>query len=135
MTADSEPPLRVLVVAPDLEQAEGLRARLAGSPAAGWAVEAATIDECTPLLATAHADAVLLDLRTAGASGLEAVARLTGAFPALAVVVLTAAAGEEHGVASLRHGAQDYLADDAADPRLLARALRLAVERKPIGER
>jgi diguanylate cyclase (GGDEF)-like protein/PAS domain S-box-containing protein len=134
MTGDPRERLQVLVVAPDPAAAEALRQQLQESPAGAWTLDTATLDECGRRLAAAHADAVLLDLRRSGQSGLEALSRLTGAFPALPVVVLTAGADEESGVASLRCGAQDYVADDGSDARLLARALRHAVERKPLSD-
>lgn len=129
-----EPPqrLRVLVVAGGSAAADTLRASLARLTGPQWAVESATSEECTSRLARERADAVLLDLRAAGPSELDALSRLTGAFPTLPVVVI--ADDETSGVAALRCGAQDYLAEDAEDGRLLSRALRHAVERKPISD-
>jgi diguanylate cyclase (GGDEF)-like protein/PAS domain S-box-containing protein len=133
MTGEPMQRLRVLVVAAGPVEAESLRATLAQAAGPHWAVEAATPDACIRWLSASQSDAVLLDLR-AQAPDLDALSRLTGAFPALPVVVLTAAGDETTGTAALRCGAQDYLAEDAADGRLLARALRHAVERKPIND-
>jgi len=131
---NSEPSrhLRVLVVAAGPAEAGGLRATLAKASGPLWTVDVATPEDCVRRLAADQSDAVLLDLRRAGAPDLDALSRLTGAFPALPVVVL--AADEAGGALALRCGAQDYLAEDAADGRLLARALRHAVERKPISD-
>ena len=124
--------LRVLVVAPGPGKSDVLRDALARFPGAQWTFEAALPDDCIRRLATTHAHAALLDLREAGGPGLDSLSRLTRAFPALPVVVLVD--DETSGVAALRLGAQDYLAEDAEDSRLLSRALRHAVERKPISD-
>jgi diguanylate cyclase (GGDEF)-like protein/PAS domain S-box-containing protein len=122
--------LRILVVAPGPAEADALRAGLARFSGPLWTAEAATPDETIRRLTAATADGVLLDLRRAAGPDLDALSRLTGAFPALPVVVLVP--DETSGVAALRLGAQDYLAEDAEDGRLLVRALRHAIERKPI---
>src|SRR5262245_59927743 len=114
MTGDPPDRLRVLVVASDRDRADALRATLAGS-SAGWDLDVATPDDCARL-AGERADAVLMDLRGAGAPGLDALSRTTEAFPVLPVVVLTRGAEEEMGAAALRRGAQEHVADDAADP-------------------
>jgi diguanylate cyclase (GGDEF)-like protein/PAS domain S-box-containing protein len=130
MIGEPAPRLLVLVVAPGTAEAQVLREALAPYSGPTWLVEAATPDDSIRRLATTHADAALLDLRAPGRPDLDALGRLTGAFPALPVVVLVR--DEASGVAALRLGAQDYLAEDAEDGRLLSRALRHAVERKRI---
>ncbi len=130
MIGDPAPRLLVLVIAPGPAEAELLREALAPHSGPTWLVEAATPADSIRRLATTHADAALLDLRASGRPDLDALSRLTSAFPALPVVVLVR--DEPSGVAALRLGAQDYLAEDAGDGRLLSRALRHAVERKRI---
>jgi PAS domain S-box-containing protein len=125
--------LRVLVVAAEAGPAEAVREALAPSVPA-WTVDVAPLDQCSRRLAGTPADALLLDLRRAGPPDLDALSRLTAAFPVLPVVVLTAAGDEASGMAALRCGAQGYLAGDAADGPMLVRSLRHAVERKPLSD-
>lgn len=79
-------------------------------------------------------DAVLLDLTLPDASNLDAVRRMTQAWPALPIIVLTGLADAEAAISSLQHGVQDYLSKDRIDSDALARSLRYAIERKRITE-
>lgn len=75
---------------------------------------------------------VLLDLSLPDAQGLEAVLKMTAAWPDLPVVVLTGLDDRETAIASLQHGAQDYLSKDRIDGNILLRSLQYAIERKRI---
>src|ERR687892_122579 len=86
----------------------------------------AVSDAC---LTAAAADCVLLDVGVPDADGTVGVKRLTEEAPDTAIVVLTAAANEDLGVASLSAGAQDYLVKSRLDEQLLARSVRYAIER------
>src|SRR5918996_152036 len=86
----------------------------------------AVSDAC---LTAAAADCVLLDVGVPDADGTVGVKRLTEEAPDTAIVVLTAAANEDLGVASLSAGAQDYLVKSRLDELLLARSVRYAIER------
>ncbi|MBC8356071.1 MAG: response regulator [Planctomycetes bacterium] len=77
-------------------------------------------------------DVVLLDLSLPDAHGLEAVLRMTQAWPDLAVVVLTGLDDKQTALAALKHGAQDYLSKEWLDGALLIRSLQYAIERKRI---
>ncbi len=82
--------------------------------------------------ARAHArlqvDCVLLDLALPDASGLETIAAILGEFDA-PVVVLTGLLDRHLGVEAVAAGAEDYLAKDEVDGRLIERSIRYAVER------
>jgi serine phosphatase RsbU (regulator of sigma subunit) len=83
-------------------------------------------DACREAVAS---DCVLLDIGLPDADGTMGVKRLTEEAPHTAIVVLTAAASEELGAASLSAGAQDYLVKGHVDEQLLARSVRYAIER------
>ncbi|MBT2230898.1 PP2C family protein-serine/threonine phosphatase [Nonomuraea sp. NEAU-A123] len=73
---------------------------------------------------------VLVDLSLPDATGLEALEQVLAAAPHAAVLVLTGLRDAHVGVAAVKAGAQDYLVKQDVDARLLARAIRYAMERK-----
>lgn len=77
-----------------------------------------------------HIDATLLDLSLPDSSGLETVQRVRIVCPDMPIVVLTGIDDEKTGIEAVRMGAQDYLVKGQADGRLIARAVRYAIERK-----
>ena len=77
-----------------------------------------------------HSDAVLLDLTLPDSSGLETITRFRDACPDVPIVVLTGIDDEKTGIKAVRMGVQDYLVKGQADGRLVARAVRYAIERK-----
>jgi serine phosphatase RsbU (regulator of sigma subunit) len=77
-----------------------------------------------------EADCVLLDMGLPDAEGIAGVERLVAEARDTAVVVLTGAASEFHGVPAVAAGAQDYLVKGRVDDQLLARSIRYAVERQ-----
>lgn len=74
-------------------------------------------------------DAVLLDLRLPGHSGLESLLAFRHDHPAVPVVVLAGDNDETLGVEALREGAADYVCTDELSGPTTARTLRFAVER------
>ncbi|MEV4837481.1 SpoIIE family protein phosphatase [Nonomuraea sp. NPDC049486] len=73
---------------------------------------------------------VLVDLSLPDATGLEALEHVLDLAPHAAVLVLTGLRDVHVGVAAVQAGAQDYLVKQDVDARLLARAIRYAMERK-----
>ncbi|MGI5273587.1 PP2C family protein-serine/threonine phosphatase [Nonomuraea sp. CA-218870] len=73
---------------------------------------------------------VLVDLSLPDASGLEALKEVLELASDAAVLVLTGLRDVHVGVAAVQAGAQDYLVKQDIDARLLARAIRYAMERK-----
>lgn len=71
----------------------------------------------------------VLDLGLPDYQGLDALRALRERAPELPVVVLTGHADEHEGIQALSAGAQDYLVKGAVDGRILARAIRYAIER------
>ena len=75
-------------------------------------------------------DATLLDMTLPDSVGPSACEKLRLASPELPVLVLTGIDDEAIALESLNRGAQDFLVKGHMDPRLLARAIRYAIERK-----
>jgi signal transduction histidine kinase len=77
-----------------------------------------------------HIDATLLDLTLPDSTGLDTVVRIQKTCPEMPIVVLTGVEDEEIAIHAVRMGVQDYLVKGQADGRLIARAIRYAIERK-----
>jgi PAS domain S-box-containing protein len=75
-------------------------------------------------------DVLLLDLGLPDSQGLVTFHKLQSAHPGTAIVVLTGLQNDELAVRSVQCGAQDYLVKGQVEPRLLAKVLRYAFERK-----
>jgi signal transduction histidine kinase len=81
-------------------------------------------------LRAAAPDALLLDLSLPDSHGLDSIKKILSETPQLPIIVLTGLDDEDNAVRSLQKGAVDYLVKGTFDSRLLARAIRYAVERK-----
>lgn len=80
-------------------------------------------------------DVMLLDLSVPDAQGLDTVAAVQAAAPAMPIVVLSGDKDDALALQAVQSGAQDYLVKGQGDGRILARALRYAIERKRSEER
>ena len=78
------------------------------------------------------ADCALVDLSLPDSHGLETVRKLLTSLPRLPVVVVSGNSDQEHALAAVHEGAQDYLVKGRIEPDLLARTIRYAIERKLI---
>ncbi len=83
-----------------------------------------------PLLRGGEVDCVVLDLGLPGLSGFEALDRIAGIAPNLAIVVFTGWGARHVGVEAVARGAQDYLVKGEAQGLTIARSVRFAIERK-----
>lgn len=70
--------------------------------------EGATASDALKIAQQCVPDVILLDLRIAG-GGIEAAARLAGAYPNIRVIVLTASEDEQHMASAFRAGARGYI--------------------------
>ncbi|NQU26061.1 MAG: response regulator [Candidatus Nealsonbacteria bacterium] len=86
------------------------------------------LDAALEALSTRPFNVVLLSLQISRTDGLKALARLRAAAD-VPIVVLTDYDDDGLALAAIRRGAQDYVAKDRLDGRLLRRTLRHAVER------
>jgi diguanylate cyclase (GGDEF)-like protein/PAS domain S-box-containing protein len=79
-------------------------------------------------------DLILLDLHLPDGAGFPLFEQIHTKAPNLPVILLTNLDDEELALRTVRGGAQDYLLKTEIDSKLLARAIRYAVERKQIEE-
>ncbi|MCL6558719.1 MAG: response regulator transcription factor, partial [Firmicutes bacterium] len=98
---------------------EGLKAALQKDPGFQIAGEAACGRELLQLLKATTADVVLLDDRLPGESGIDLCARLTGQYPALKVIILTAYGEQRDSVVkAAMAGARGFLLKNVPLPEL-----------------
>ena len=74
---------------------------------------------------------VIMDLKMPGLSGLEATRRLTGAYPAARVVVLSVSASDDDVIDAVLAGASGYVLKDSSPGELIA-AVRAAAAGEPL---
>ena len=124
-------PIRLLLVEDNLPDALLLKHALAEAGAASFHVthvqQMADAERC---LAGDDFDAILLDLSLPDSRGVDTVKRANAVAPRLPIVVMTGLDDEAAALEAVRTGAQDFLIKGNVDGRLLARAIRYAMERK-----
>ena len=84
-------------------------------------LEASSGEDALSILSRSHPDAVLLDIRMKGISGLEALERIRALHPGLPVLMVSGHGTIETAVAALRLGAQDFLEKPLERDVVLAR--------------
>jgi DNA-binding NarL/FixJ family response regulator len=110
--------IRVLLADDHTLVRAGIRSLLQNLPDIEVVAEANNGREALALLETCHPDVVLMDIAMPGLNGLEAVARITGDFPYIRVIILSMYANEEYVLRALRAGAAGYLLKDAGPVEL-----------------
>ncbi|WP_158369831.1 response regulator [Cellulosimicrobium cellulans] len=123
--------IRVLLVDDEDLVRIGLRMVLGADAAVEVVGEAADGQEALRLVASAHPDVVLMDIRMPRLDGLEALRRLRPAHPDVAVVVLTTFDTDDMVVTALREGATGFLLKNTPPADLLA-AVHAAAEGRPM---
>jgi PAS domain S-box-containing protein len=130
---DGDHPIRVLVVEDRRSDAVLVSAMLGGDARSLFVCErATTLAEARGRLAEASFDCVLLDMNLPDSHGLATLHGLQGLASVPAVIVLTGCDDSAIAEAAVAAGAQDYLAKQRIERKLLANAIRHAVERKRI---
>lgn len=125
--------LNVLLIEDSETQIRMIQALFAEQSDAQCVLEAATdLATGTELLRENQYDAILLDLTLPDSEGVESCIRVNDQAPNTPIVVLTGLDDQKLAVATLQHGAEDYLVKDDIDSRLLVRAIRYAIERKRV---
>ena len=124
-------PIRVLLVEDSAADALLLRHTLAEAGAETFQVtHVELMAEAVQRIQCEAFDAILLDLSLPDSRGLQTIAQANTVAPHLPIVVMTGLDDEATALEAVRHGAQDFLIKGHADGRLLARAIRYAMERK-----
>jgi DNA-binding NarL/FixJ family response regulator len=121
--ADSEAPIRVLVVDDHAVVREGIRRVLTADPGFEVVGEASDAAEGMALAKEHHPDVVLLDIKMPGESGLELTIRLREAVPGSRVLILSMFDHGEYVLEAVRNGAHGYVLKDAS-PHELRNAVR-----------
>ncbi|MER7501956.1 fused response regulator/phosphatase [Nonomuraea pusilla] len=129
MTAHLSEPLTLLLIEDDDGDALLVEELLKEAGAPPRVHRARTVEEAKARLSP-EIQCVLVDLDLPDARGLEALEQVLALAPYAAVLVLTGLRDMHVGVAAVQAGAQDYLVKQDVDARLLARAIRYAMERK-----
>jgi signal transduction histidine kinase len=129
-----EPPLRILLVEDNPNDARLIRRHLSGGtaflPDDIEVHHEESLDEGVAVLDTEPIDLLLLDLGLAGSSGAETFDRARERMSTVPVVVLTDLKDEATAVELLQAGAQDYINKGSLDQDGLVRAVRYALERQ-----
>ncbi len=124
--------IRVLVVEDDPEEQEFLVGMLEGD-ASGGRFECACVARLAVGMRTLRDgdyQVVITDLSLPDARGLDAVAGLKRAAPALPIVVVSGTHDEDLAILAVKAGAQDYLVKSEITEQTLHRTIRYAIERK-----
>jgi diguanylate cyclase (GGDEF)-like protein len=128
---DVASPLRVLIIEDSAAYAMLVAEMLAeGLPEGVESTHCTVLAQACDVLLDCPIDVVLLDLSLPDAHQLEALSAVQAAAPDVPVVVLTGAEDPQVGLEAVQSGAQDFIAKRGAEPDLLTRAIRYAVERK-----
>jgi DNA-binding NarL/FixJ family response regulator len=112
--------IRVLVVDDHPVFRLGLRSAVEATPDAEWVGEATDGNEAVARAAELEPDVVLMDLRMAAMSGVEATRRIVDQHPDASVLVLTMSEDDESILAAIRAGASGYLLKGVGEPEIAA---------------
>ncbi len=118
-----QPPLRVMLVDDHEVVRDGIKALLATMEDMVVAAEAGTVHEAVARAAHALPDVVVMDVRLADGSGIEATREIRAQHPATQVLMLTSFADDEALFASIMAGAAGYVLKQIKGDELL-RAIR-----------
>jgi two-component system, NarL family, invasion response regulator UvrY len=106
---------------------EGVQRVLEKEPDIQVVGEAGSGSEVLPLVRSAKADVVILDISMPGGGGIEALGALRREFPGVPVLMLSMYPERQYAVRCLKAGASGYLTKDSAQTELVA-ALRRVLE-------
>jgi len=118
-----KPPLRVMLVDDHEIVRDGIRAMLATQEDVVVTAEAGTVREAVDEAERTRPDVVVMDVRLADGSGIEATREIRANHPATRVLMLTSFADDEALFASIMAGASGYVLKQVKSGDLL-RAIR-----------
>jgi diguanylate cyclase (GGDEF)-like protein len=121
--------LVVLVVSEKEDEARSVRELLDAAAASAFGVSAVSPQGASARLEKGGVDVVLLAMSLSARRGFSTFSQLRAQSPGVPFLFLSDAEDEHHGLEAVRAGAQDFLVRTDLDGELLARALRLAIER------
>jgi diguanylate cyclase (GGDEF)-like protein len=119
----------VLVVSDQEDEARRIRDLLHGADPDRFAVAATAPQASLARLARGGVDVVLLAMSLSARRGFATFTELRALAPAVPFLFISDAEDQRNGLEAVRAGAQDFLVTSEADGPVLARALRLAIER------
>jgi len=122
----------VLVVSDQEEEARRVRELLHGADPDRFAVAAAAPQASLARLGRGGVDVVLLAMSLSARRGFATFTELRALAPAVPFLFISDAEDERNGLEAVRAGAQDFLVKSEVDGPVLARALRLAIERNRV---
>src|SRR4029453_16559292 len=123
MGEPKRPPLRVMLVDDHEVVRDGIRAMLASENDIHVSAEAGTVREAVDEADRARPDVVVMDVRLADGSGIEATREIRARHPNTRVVMLTSFADDEALFASIMAGASGYVLKQVRGGELV-RAIR-----------
>jgi serine phosphatase RsbU (regulator of sigma subunit) len=123
-------PLTILLIEDDPQDAFLVDQLLSDAPGPPKIIWVQSIAEGRAHLASTALHCVFVDLSLPDASGLEALEQVLALAPDTAILVLTGLNDIQVAIEAVASGAQDYLVKQEIDERMLARAIRYAIERK-----
>jgi two-component system response regulator DevR len=119
----SEPPLRILLVDDHEVVRDGVKALLQATDDIIVTAEASSVREALDEADRARPDVVVMDVRLADGSGIEATREIRARHPKTAVIMLTSFADDEALFASIMAGASGYVLKQVKGGELV-RAIR-----------
>ena len=119
----SEPPLRILLVDDHEVVRDGVKALLQATDDIIVTAEASSVREAIDEADRARPDVVVMDVRLADGSGIEATREIRARHPKTAVIMLTSFADDEALFASIMAGASGYVLKQVKGGELV-RAIR-----------
>jgi two-component system, NarL family, response regulator DevR len=123
MPSMSEPPLRVLLVDDHEVVRDGVKVLLQATEDIIVTAEASSVREAVDEADRARPDVVVMDVRLADGSGIEATREIRARHPKTAVIMLTSFADDEALFASIMAGASGYVLKQVKGGELV-RAIR-----------
>ena len=93
-------------------------------------IPCASLQQAKEKLLVNTLDAVLLDLSLPDSTGIGTVSNMRSLSERLPIIVLTGIDNDEVGEQSIQQGAQEYLAKNELNGRLLSRVIKYAIKRK-----
>ena len=123
MAEGKRPPLRVMLVDDHEVVRNGIRSMLASEDDIVVAGEAGTVQEAVDEADRTRPDVVVMDVRLADGSGIEATREIRAKHPATNVLMLTSFADDEALFASIMAGASGYVLKQVRSGELV-RAIR-----------